>query len=62
VTELRRILSTRPEVIVDDFPVYRFYNPATRAILNQALKNDYRLALRLRTGSSRYRLVYRIKP
>jgi hypothetical protein len=62
VTELRRILSTRPEVIVDDFPVYRFYNPATRAILNQALKNHYRLALRLRTGSSRYRLVYRIKP
>lgn len=59
VTELRHILSTAPEVIVDDAPVYRFYNPATRAIINQALLRDYHLTLKLRTGSDRYRLVYR---
>jgi hypothetical protein len=59
VTELHRILSTDPEVIVDDAPVYRFYNPATRAIINRALSRDYHLTLKLRTGSDRYRLVYR---
>jgi hypothetical protein len=58
-TEIRRILSNKPEVIVDDAPVYRFYNPATRAILNHALASEYHLVLKLRTGTNRFRLVYR---
>jgi len=59
--ELRRILAGKPEVIVDDAPVYQFSNPATRNIINQALSRDYYQVLRLRTGTQRYRLVYRRK-
>jgi hypothetical protein len=59
--ELERILSTRPEVIVDNAPAYKFGNPTTRAILDVALAKDYRLAATVKTGTSRYRLVYRIR-
>jgi hypothetical protein len=58
-TELNRILSNKPEVIVDDWPIFQLYNPVTRTIINRALKRDYHLVLKLRTGSDRFRLVYR---
>ena len=60
VVELRRILDNRPEVIVDDRPIFRYANLRTRAILAPALARDYHLVLRLRTGEARDRLVYRI--
>lgn len=59
--EVRRILATRPDVIVNDAPAYSLGNPATRALVETALQRDYRLVLRQRTGKSRYRLVYRLK-
>ncbi len=61
VTEVTRILASRPDVIVDDEPVFEGGNPATRARVQDALAHDYRLVLRLQTGTARYRLVYRLK-
>ncbi len=61
VAEVRRILATRPEVIVDDAPIYRFANLQTRALLNAALARDYIRTFSLRTGTARYRMVYRLK-
>jgi hypothetical protein len=58
--EVRRILATRPEVIVDDAPAYEFGNPETRALVEAALARDYHLAAKVQTGSARYRLVYRL--
>jgi hypothetical protein len=59
--EERRILATRPEVIVDYFPAYTLGNKATHAILEDVLARDYRLAYRLVTGAGGQRLVYRLK-
>jgi hypothetical protein len=59
--EVRRILATRPEVIVDDAPAYEFGNPETRALVEAALARDYHLAARVQTGTARYRLVYRLR-
>lgn len=59
-TELRRILSTHPPVIVDDAPAYELGNHETRAILDAALARDYHLDASVKTGAARYRLVYRL--
>jgi len=61
VAEVRRILATRPDVIVDDDPVYEGGNRATHALVLAAEAHDYVLALRYQTGPSRFRLVYRRK-
>jgi hypothetical protein len=58
--EVRRILATRPEVIVDDAPAYEFGNPETRALVESALARDYHLETEVKTGEARYRLVYRL--
>jgi hypothetical protein len=58
--EVRRILATRPEVIVDDAPAYEFGNPETRALVESALARDYHLETEVKTGDARYRLVYRL--
>jgi hypothetical protein len=58
--EVRRILATRPEVIVDDAPAYEFGNPETRALVEAALARDYHLQASVKTGNARYRLVYRL--
>lgn len=58
--EVRRILATRPEVIVDEAPAYEFGNPETRALVEAALARDYHLEARVKTGAMRYRLVYRL--
>ncbi len=60
VTEVRRILATRPEVVVDDAPAYEFGNTETRALVEAALARDYRLDTTVKTGTARYRLVYRL--
>ena len=60
--EVRRILATRPEAIVDDAPAYELGNPETRALVETALARDYHLAIRVQTGTARYRLVYRLNP
>lgn len=60
-TELRRILSTRPETIVDSYPAFAFGNPQTHAILKQALAERYRLVARIPIGSGSERLVYRLR-
>ena len=57
LAEVRRILATHPETIVDTHPAYALGNPATRSVVEAALARDYRLALALRTGG-RTRLVY----
>lgn len=61
VAEVKRILATHPEVIVDDAPTFAGGNRATHALVAQAEAQDYRLVLRYRTGTDRYRLVYRRK-
>lgn len=61
VVEVQRILATRPDVIVDDAPTFSGGNPATHALIVQAEARDYRLVLRYRTGTDRFRLVYRHK-
>jgi hypothetical protein len=61
VAEVKRILATKPDVIIDDDPVYEGGNRATHALVLAAEAQDYELALRYRTGTSRYRLVYRRK-
>lgn len=58
--EVRRILATRPEVIVDDAPAYEFGNRETRAIVEAALTRDYHLDASVKTGTARFRLVYRL--
>ena len=58
--EVRRILATRPEVIVDDAPAYQFGNPETHALVESALARDYHLETEVKTGEARYRLVYRL--
>jgi hypothetical protein len=58
--EVRRILATRPEVIVDDAPAYEFGNPETHALVESALAQDYHLETEVKTGDARYRLVYRL--
>ena len=59
--EMRRILASRPEVIVDDYPVYYLANQANNAMLQAVLRRDYRLVARFKAGSDRYRLVYRLR-
>ena len=61
VAEVARILATRPDVIVDDFPAYRLGNRDTRALVERELAFRYRLTARVQTGPGRYRLVYRLK-
>lgn len=60
VAEVRRILASRPEVIVDDAPAYEFGNTETRALVEAVLARDYRLDATVKTGTARYRLVYRL--
>jgi hypothetical protein len=59
--EVRRILATRPEAIVDDYPAYRLGNPTTRAIVQAEIARSYQLVARIQTGKGRFRLVYRLK-
>ena len=59
VVEVRRILSTKPDIIIDDDPVFEGGNRATHALVQAAEARDYILVLRYRTGFNRYRLVYR---
>ena len=61
MAEERRILATRPQVIVTDTPAYAGVNLATHALVEAALARSYRLVLRYRTGAVRDRLVYRLK-
>ncbi|MEG3093253.1 ArnT family glycosyltransferase [Sphingomonas sp. PB1R3] len=62
VTEIRRILATRPGAIVDDYPRFAFGNRATRTVLKAVLAKDYHLSACVPTGPSRVRLVYRPGP
>ena len=61
MVEEKRILATRPQVIVTDTPAYAGVNLATHALVEAALARSYRLVLRYRTGAVRDRLVYRLK-
>ncbi|MEH3048297.1 hypothetical protein [Sphingomonas adhaesiva] len=55
--EVRRILATRPEKIVDVLPAFEGGNPRTRALVEAALARDYRATFVIRTGDTR-RIVY----
>ncbi|WP_137679163.1 hypothetical protein [Aurantiacibacter suaedae] len=57
--EVERIFAARPDAVVTDLPAYNRGNRVTRAIVQRELAAHYKLALRLKTGSDRYRLVYR---
>ena len=59
VAEVKRILASRPEVIVDDWPLYDRRNPATRALVDAALARDYVRVATIKTGATRERRVYR---
>ncbi len=58
--EVRRILATQPETIIDDAPAYELGNPETRALVEATLARDYHLEKKVKTGNARYRLVYRL--
>ena len=59
-TEVRRILATQPDVIVDDAPAYELGNRETRALVETELARDYHLETTVKTGPTRSRLVYRL--
>ena len=59
-TEVRRIMATRPQVVVDDYPRFIFGNAATHAIVQQVLNRDYVLTACVANGYGRKRLVYRL--
>lgn len=59
--EVRRIMAHRPPVVVDEYPRSRFGNPATAAILDQALAKDYVLSACPSSGAGRAHLIYRLK-
>ncbi len=61
VAEVRRILAAKPDVIIDDDPVFEGGNRATHALVLAAEARDYALVLRYATGPHRTRLVYRLK-
>ncbi len=60
--EVRRILASRPETIVDDYPPYDRGNRATRALVQADLARNYILAARIATGPHRFRLIYHRRP
>lgn len=60
--EVRRLLATRPAVIVTERPAFERGNRATLALVEQALAARYRLAADVPTaGGARHRLVYRLR-
>ncbi|MFM9976502.1 MAG: hypothetical protein ACKVOP_00445 [Sphingomonadaceae bacterium] len=59
--EVRRILASRPETIVDNYPRYSRGNRATAALVDAALASDYLLVATIRTGATRERRVYRAR-
>ena len=59
--EVARILATRPPAIVDEWPVSRFGNRATQALVDRALRRDYALAARVALPGGRAQLVYRLR-
>lgn len=59
VAEVNRIMARHPDAVVSDRPLFWLRNEATQQALDAALAKDYRLVLKLRTGSDRFRLVYR---
>ena len=61
VVEEARVLASRPVAIIDDEPAYAGGNPVNHALVLAAVKRDYTLAARVKTGAARYRLVYRLR-
>lgn len=60
VAEVKRILAARPDVILDNAPAYALGNPATHALVRQAVAQRYHLVLKLPAGHDSFRLVYRL--
>lgn len=59
VAEVQRILATRPNTIIDNYPAYELGNHATHALLQKAVAAHYHLVLKLPAGRA-FRLVYRL--
>ncbi len=57
--EVARIMASRPDAVVDDYPRFDQGNLATRAVLARALATDYFLSDCIASGLHRTRLVYR---
>lgn len=57
--EMARILAARPKAIVDERPVSRFGNPATRALIDRAVARDYVMAACVTLSSGRQHMVFR---
>lgn len=55
----RRILATHPDAIVDTYPVFKYGNPATHALVEQTIRARYALVACVITPRGRARLVYR---
>jgi len=56
----RQVLQSRPDVIVDVFPVNPTTNRGTHDLLAAALARDYHLTAKIRIGEGNYQLVYRL--
>ncbi|MBO9574998.1 MAG: glycosyltransferase family 39 protein [Sphingobium sp.] len=62
VTEVTRIMASRPDAVVLDEPRWSLRNMKTNAVVDRELAAHYTLVLREETGKGRFRMVYRVKP
>jgi hypothetical protein len=62
VAEVERIMATRPDAVITDWPLWSLRNLGSNAVVDRELKAHYYLALKEETGKGRFRMVWRRKP
>lgn len=61
VAEVERIMATKPDAVITDWPLWSLRNLDSNAVVDRELKAHYRLVLREETGKGRFRMVWRRK-
>ncbi|MBT2186911.1 ArnT family glycosyltransferase [Sphingobium nicotianae] len=61
VKEVERIMASRPDAVVTDWPLWSMRNLGSNAVVDRELAAHYRLALKEETGKGRFRMVWRRK-
>jgi len=59
VAEVERIMATRPDAVITDWPLWSLRNLGSNAVVDRELRAHYRLALKEETGRGRYRMVWK---
>jgi len=59
--EVRGIMASRPDTVVDTAPSYALGNSVTHAVLRKALTRDYLLSFRQALSGGKVRLVYHLR-